>query len=88
MANPQTSSPKDAVSISHGETETEPRRRRRKHGYRGYPNGPSVGGDIHWGTGFAGIGAMNGPRGSSGILTERTRSDAARDASEDDTLDE
>ncbi|HEY2797535.1 MAG TPA: hypothetical protein VGK26_06565 [Thermoanaerobaculia bacterium] len=77
MAIPETSSKKDAPS------------KRRKHGYRGYPNGRSVGGDIHWGTGFAGIGAMNGPIGSSGILTERTRNDAARKTNEDDdTLDQ
>ena len=86
MANPQASSPQDAVSRR--ETETEPRRRRRKHGYRGYPNGPSVGGDIHWGRGFAGIGAMSGSTGSSAILTERTRDHAARDTNEGDTLDE
>jgi len=86
MAKEETSSKKDAFSAS--SEPTAPRRRHRKHGYRGYPNGPSAGGDIHWGSGFGGIGAMHGPRASSGILTERTRDHAARDASEDDdTLD-
>ena len=62
--------------------DSEHRPRRRKHGYRGYPNNPSGGGDIHWGSGFAGIGSLNGSGGvglpSSGVLTERTRQDAAR----------
>jgi hypothetical protein len=87
MAKPETSSIKDASSTSKGEPES--RRRPRKHGYRGYPNGPSAGGEIHWGSGFAGIGAMSGPPGSSSILTERTRNDAARNTKDDDdTLDQ
>ena len=87
MAKLETSSMKDASSASMAEP--EPRRRHRKHGYRGYPNRPSAGGDIHWGSGFSGIGAMNGPPGSSGILTERTRNDAAhRSTDDDDTLDQ
>jgi hypothetical protein len=86
MMKPETSSMKDASSTS--KAEPEPQRRHRKHGYRGYPNRPSVGDDIHWGSGFAGIGAMNGPPGSSGILTERTRNDVARHTKDDDdTLD-
>ncbi|HEY1251094.1 MAG TPA: hypothetical protein VGH97_07865 [Thermoanaerobaculia bacterium] len=87
MANPETSSRKDAPSSINAESESRARRRRR--GYRGYPNNPRAGGDIHWGSGFSGIGAMNGPPGSSGILTERTREDASRGSSdEDDTLDQ
>ncbi len=87
MAIPETSSKKDASSTS--KAEPEPRGKHRRHGYRGYPNGPSAGGDIHWGSGFAGIGSMSGPPGSSGILTERTRNDAARKTKvdDDDTLD-
>jgi hypothetical protein len=86
MAKPETSSLKDDLSNA----KNEPRRRRRRHGYRGYPNNPTSAGEIHWGSGFAGIGAMNGPRGSSGILTERTRADAGRTASDEDdeTLDQ
>ena len=82
MANGETSSKKDAFSASMEQPAS--RRKHRRRGYRGYPNGPSVGGDIHWGSGFGGIGTMNGPRGSSGILTERTRDHAARDAGDDD----
>ena len=85
MARWETSSKRDAASVVTAEPES--RRRRRKHGYRGYPNGRSAGGDIHWGSGFAGIGAMNGSSGSSAVLTERTRDHAARDTSEDDTPD-
>ena len=53
-------------------------RKRRKHGYRGYPNNPT-GGGIHSGSGFGGAGALSGPGGAglpdSGVLTERTRED-------------
>ena len=67
--------------------DSEPRPRRRKHGYRGYPNNRSGGGDIHWGSGFAGIGSFqaSGNLGGSGsgVLTERTRMDAARVKDED-----
>lgn len=89
MPKPETSSMKDASSSSRAEAES--RSRRRKHGYRGYPNNPKSG-EVHWGSGFSGIGTVNGPRGSSGILTDRTRDDAARgsrDRDEDeDTLDQ
>ena len=46
----------------------------RKQGYRGYPNNPDLGGDIHMGTGFAGVGPTGGA-GSSGssIISEKTR---------------
>lgn len=48
--------------------------KRRKHGYRGYPNNPEIGGAIHTGSGFAGVGPTGGAGGSgSGILTEKTR---------------
>ena len=79
MANPETSSRRDASP------------RRRSHGYRGYPNNPKSG-EVHWGSGFSGIGSMKGPIGSSGILTERTRLDAARGSrnrlEDDDTPDQ
>lgn len=74
MVKPETSSNQDAA-------------RRRKHGYRGYPNNPKSG-EIHWGSGFAGIGSISGPVGSSGILTERTRNHAKRKTEDEDTLDE
>ena len=48
--------------------------KRRKHGYRGYPNKPEIGGAIHSGSGFAGVGSTSGAGASgSGILTEKTR---------------
>jgi hypothetical protein len=89
MASPETSSRKDTSPSSIAETES--RSRRRRHGYRGYPNNPKSG-EVHWGSGFAGIGSMKGPVGSSGILTERTRNDAARKRKDrdenEDTLDQ
>ena len=46
----------------------------RKHGYRGYPNNPDIGGDVHAGTGFAGVGSTErGPGGGSGVISEKTR---------------
>jgi hypothetical protein len=49
-------------------------RKHRKHGYRGYPNKPDAGGQIHGGTGFAGVGPIGSmSRSGSGIITEKTR---------------
>ena len=48
----------------------------RKHGYRGYPNNPKVGGGVHSGSGFAGVGSTaDGGTGVGGasILGEKTR---------------
>ena len=46
----------------------------RKHGYRGYPNNPDIGGDVHFGTGFAGTGPTGGTAPSrSDIISEKTR---------------
>jgi hypothetical protein len=59
--------------------ESQPRKRR-KHGYRGYPNKPNAAGDVHFGTGFAGTGSTSGSGRAalpeSGVITERTRDDA------------
>ena len=50
------------------------REKHRKHGYRGYPNKPDAGGDIHVGTGFAGVGPVSGASASgSDILPKKTR---------------
>jgi hypothetical protein len=58
-------------------TQTPPAQKQhkhRKHGYRGYPNNPKIGGDIHVGTGFAGVGPVSGASSSgSDILGNRTR---------------
>lgn len=88
MGNLKPSSKQDSPETP--QSEPEPRRKRRRHGYRGYPNNPSAGGDIHWGSGFSGIGPA-GAAGSSilpksGVLTERTREHASK-LDDDDTLD-
>jgi hypothetical protein len=58
--------------------DSTPQTKRRKHGYRGYPNNRS-GGSVHTGTGFGGAGSLSGSGGAgtsdSGIITERTRED-------------
>jgi hypothetical protein len=58
--------------------DSTPQTKRRKHGYRGYPNNRSAG-EVHSGSGFGGAGSLSGPAGSgtsnSGIITERTRED-------------
>ena len=63
---------------SSSEEDSTPRTKRRRHGYRGYPNSRS-GGDVHTGSGFGGAGSLSGTGGAgiseSGIITERTRED-------------
>ena len=68
--------PKDAPQDMGNEDDTEPsaEHKHRKHGYRGYPNNPNIGGDIHMGTGFAGTGpGGNELPARSSMLTEKTR---------------
>ena len=58
------------------EPESEPAdaHKHRKRGYRGYPNNPDIGGGLHIGSGFAGVGSTGGRGASgSGIITEKTR---------------
>jgi len=58
-------------------------RRRRRHGYRGYPN-RNLGGEVHWGTGFSGVGAFGASSNAlprAGVLTEKTESAARREPS-------
>ena len=75
---PKDPPPKDEEARkSESESATSGPRKRdkhRKHGYRGYPNKPEIGGDIHVGTGFSGAGPMGGtgPSGSR-IVGEKTR---------------
>jgi|GEM_PF-2143480 hypothetical protein len=57
----------------------------RKHGYRGYPNNPNIGGDIHTGSGFAGIGSTAPGASGSDILTDKTREAIEELEDEDDT---
>jgi hypothetical protein len=58
--------------------DSTPQTKRRRHGYRGYPNNRS-GGNVHSGSGFGGAGSLSGSSGAgisdSGIITERTRED-------------
>ncbi len=71
-------------------TEPEPagdheHEKHRKHGYRGYPNNPEIGGDIHAGTGFGGVGSTAGSSSSgSGILSEKTRESVEELGEEDE----
>ena len=68
--------PKDAPEDKANQADTEPtgEHKHRKHGYRGYPNNPEIGGGIHIGTGFGGVGSGDSelPARSS-MLTEKTR---------------
>jgi hypothetical protein len=60
--------------------------KRRKHGYRGYPNNQAVGGGIHMGSGFAGVGTTTpGDTGlsGSGIIGEKTRASAGKKTEEE-----
>lgn len=82
MPKHESSSKKDAVSKA--PEPAEPALKRRKHGYRGYPNNAGSG-DVHWGSGFAGVGSTSSPSGGTGVLTERTKDDAARKDENEDT---
>ena len=85
--DPKDSPPKEDEGKKTGselETPGVPRRdKHRKRGYRGYPNKPEIGGDIHVGTGFAGAGPV-GSVGSSGssIVGGKTR-DSVEESEED-----
>lgn len=50
-----------------------PRSKRRRHGYRGYPNNPDLGGRIHHGTGFGGVGPIGSVGTSGSIFTPKTK---------------
>jgi len=68
---------KDASELE--DTATEEPRKPRRHGYRGYPNNPEIGGDVHTGSGFAGVGSTDRSiGGSSKIFTERRRNRSRR----------
>ena len=57
----------------------------RRHGYRGYPNNPDVGGAIHHGTGLGGVGSTEatGTGGSGSVFTDKTAEDV-EELGEDD----
>jgi hypothetical protein len=74
---PKDSPPEDKATKKEPETdaavEQEPHKSRR-HGYRGYPNNPDIGGSVHFGTGFAGVGPTGGAGSSEeGLISEKTR---------------
>src|SRR5262245_27595011 len=79
--NPDTAKKSDSKTGTPG---AQKNHKHRKHGYRGYPNKPEIGGDIHVGTGFAGAGPV-GSAGSSGrgIVPEKTR-ESVEDLEEED----
>lgn len=56
----------------------------RRHGYRGYPNNPNIGGGIHTGSGFAGVGSPAEPGSEPGLLTDKTR-EAIEELEDEDT---
>ena len=69
----------EEIVTKKGEPDPEPagehaHRKRRKHGYRGYPNNRELGGAVHAGTGFAGVGSTGGAGSSgSGVISEKTK---------------
>ena len=72
MADPQTPKTPDPTERPPEETP----QKRRKHGYRGYPNSPS-GGEVHSGSGFGGAGSVSrsGNPIDNKVISERTRED-------------
>jgi len=78
MADPETPRGKEP-----GSEETP--RKRRKHGYRGYPNNPPAGGDVHTGSGFGGAGSVSrsGNPVDSSVISDRTRDDVEDDVEKD-----
>ena len=72
---------------THEAVRHESERRRRRHGYRGYPNNSAGAGAVHWGSGFSGVGSLRSASivsSATGVLTERTKQDAARRARADE----
>ena len=59
-------------------------RKSRKHGYRGYPNDPGVGGNVHAGTGFGGVGSTERGGGGSSVISEKTRESVEELGEEDE----
>lgn len=74
MTDKETLSTKVQSEVERPAAEAEAPRKRRRHGYRGYPLSKEAGG-VHWGRGFSGIeppgtGGATLPR--AGILTEES----------------
>lgn len=68
--------PEEKKPASGSEPDEPEHRKPRRHGYRGYPNNPDIGGAVHAGTGLGGVGSTErgsgAPRESS-IISEKTR---------------
>lgn len=58
--------------------------KRRRHGYRGYPSNPQLGGRIHTGTGFAGVGATGGLESGASVFTPKTLESVEEVGAEDE----
>ena len=75
-----TDKEKTGTAGTPAESSPEAPRRRRRHGYRGYPLRADAGG-VHWGTGFSGVQPLGGGTGvlpKADILTESSRRDASK----------
>jgi hypothetical protein len=89
MTTKDTSSDQDIPKNT--ESEPEPgavhkRTKRRKHGYRGYPNNSTPGSSVHMGTGFGGVGSTRGAGSSgSGVITDKTREAVEENDEEEST---
>ena len=80
---------KDKSDVEPDDSATEEPRKPRRHGYRGYPNNPEIGGDVHAGTGFAGVGSTDrSVGGSGGIFTEKTQESVEELKEEEDEAEE
>ena len=77
MADPQKPPQEDSGSRPPEETPQN----RRKRGYRGYPNNPGSGGDVHSGTGFGGAGSVGRTSNpvDRKVISDRTREDVEKE---------
>lgn len=75
-----TEQKKSGTTGTPAEPSSETPRRRRRHGYRGYPNRTDAAG-VHFGTGFSGVEPLGGGSGvlpRAGVLNESSRRDASK----------
>jgi hypothetical protein len=80
---------KDKSDPELDDTASDEPRKPRKHGYRGYPNNPEIGGDVHTGSGFAGVGSTDrSTGGSSGLFTEKTQESVEEMKEEEEEAEE
>ena len=82
--SPNEKPPKDGFPKPEPDTEEPEHHKSRKHGYRGYPNNPDVGGNVHAGTGFGGVGSTERGGGGSGVISEKTRESVEELGEEDE----